>query len=689
MARKCPEGTSMTRPVRTSAICPGASVMSCDAARSKPAASSVAYVGRGTLESSRLIFSRIRGAYQSRCSSPAPRPHDRAASIAPSHRRTLVLLLLVVLSAPSAFPQSPSAKLPLDPAIHVGKLPNGIPYLLRQNDRPAKRVSLRVAVEAGSIDEADDQRGLAHMLEHMAFNGTTHFKPGELVAYFESVGVAFGPHVNAYTSYDETVYMLDVPTDRAGALDHGLQALSDFAGGMSLDDKEIDKERGVVLEEWRQRLGVASRLQGITDRAIYGQSNYAERLPIGLPETIQKFPYQRVRDFYRQNYTPDRIAVVIVGDLDAAAAEQLVRQYFGVIPARKSAKRPTYPVPPHKDTRVAVATDPEAQASSGSGIHTRPLQKTDTLGNYRRDLVRGLFEGMLNARLGEISRRPDAPFLGASAGDDTLGRTVEAFGVSARVNDGGVGKGVERKGQGLARGRQFGFGDAELERQKKATLAAYDRAYNERDKSENPGVAAELVSLFLNGVSAPGIESEYAYAKRFIPTITTTETAALARELVTETNRVVIAVAPDKKGVTPPAETSLRDALRAGASATLTAWRDESTGKVLMATHPAPGSITGKRQIPEIGVTVLTLSNGVEVWLKPTTFKNDQVIFTAYAKGGTMDVPEENYRNASLMTGLVGTSGVGGLSPVDLGKVLAGPLASASLSMVAYTHSVS
>ena len=504
-------------------------------------------------------------------------------------------------------------------------------------------MSLRLAVKAGSIDEADDQRGLAHMLEHMAFNGSTHFKPGELVAYFESVGVAFGPHVNAYTSYDETVYMLDVPTDRAGALDHGLQALSDFAGGMSLDDKEIDKERGVVLEEWRQRLGVASRLQQVTDRAVYGQSKYAERLPIGLPDTIQQFPYQRLRDFYRANYTPDRIGVVIAGDLDAAAAEQLIRQYFGVIPARKSAKRPTYPVPSHKDTRVAVATDPEAQASSVSVLYTRPLQKVQTLGDYRRDLVRGMFEGMLNARLGEIARRPDAPFLGASAGDDTLGRTVEAFGVSARVNEGGIAKGVDAMEQELARVRQFGFGDAELERVKKSTLAAYERAYNERDKSESPGYASELVSLFLNDVPAPGIENEYAYAKQLVPTITATETAALARELVTENNRVVLAVAPEKKGVTPPTEAALRDALRSGAGAKLTAWRDDSAGKVLMATKPTPGSITGKRQIPEIGVTVLTLSNGVEVWLKPTNFKNDQVIFTAYAKGGTLNVPEADY----------------------------------------------
>src|SRR5262245_59303868 len=378
MARKCPDGTSMTRPVGTSAICPGASLTSCDAARSNPAASSVAYVGRGTVESSRLIFRRIAAAYA---------------------------IVVCVLVAASASAQSLSSKLTPNPAIHVGKLPNGLTYYIRNNDQPAKRVSLRLAVKAGSIDEADDQRGLAHMLEHMAFNGTTHFKPGELVPYFESVGVAFGPHVNAYTSYDETVYMLNVPTDRAGALDHGLQALADFAGGMSLTDKEIDKERGVVLEEWRQRLGVASRLQGITDRAVYGQSKYAERLPIGLPDTIQHFPYQRLRDFYRENYTPDRIAIVVVGDLDAATAERLVRQYFAAVPARKSAKRPVYPVPAHNDTRVTVATDAEAQASSVSVLHTRPLRKSQTVGDYRRDLVRSLFEAMLNARLAEIDRK--------------------------------------------------------------------------------------------------------------------------------------------------------------------------------------------------------------------------------------------------------------------------------------------
>jgi len=608
-----------------------------------------------------------------------------------AHRRTVALLLIALFVATSARTQSlsPSAKLPLSPAIHVGKLPNGITYYVRQNGLPEKRVSLRLVVKAGSIDEADDQRGLAHMLEHMAFNGSTHFKPGELVAYFESVGVSFGPHVNAYTSYDETVYMLDVPTDRNGALDHGLQALADFAGGMTLDDKEIDKERGVVLEEWRQRLGVQSRLQGITDKAIYGQSKYAERLPIGLPESIQSFTHQRLRDFYRDNYTPDRIGVIVAGDIDAAQAEQLLKQHFGSIKPHKAPKRQTYPVPAHNDTRVAVATDPEAQGSSVSVLHTRSLHRSLTVGDYRRDLVRTLFEDMINARLGEIARRADAPFLAASVGDDVLGRTVEAFGASARVVEGGIPKGLDAVEQELARVRQFGFSEAELDRVKKSTLAAYERAYNERDKAESPGQASEMLQLYLDDVPAPGIEYEYNLAKQFVPTITTTETAALAKELVTDTNRVVLATAPEKKGMTPPAEAALRDALKSGAEAKLTAWQDGSTGKVLMAMKPAPGTITTRKQIPEIGVTILTLSNGVNVWLKPTNFKNDQIVFNAWAKGGTTTVPEAEYRNASLMGGLVGVSGIGGFSPVDLGKMLSGQIANASLSMGAYTHGIS
>src|SRR5688500_387893 len=271
IARQCPVGTSMTRPVRTSAISRGRTVMSWAAAKSKPAASSVPYAGRGIVESSRLSLSRIRAAY--------------------------LAVLMLLVSAAAGFAQDLAARLPLDAQIRTGTLPNGLTYFIRKNDEPDDRAFLRLAVKAGSIDEADDQRGLAHVLEHMAFNGGRHFPPGELVKYLESIGAQFGPHVNAYTSFDETVYMLNVPTNRAGVLTRGLEAMSDFAGGITLDSAEIDKERGVVIEEWRGRLGANERMQEPQLRALFGGSRSTDRLPIGTPEILKSFPHQRLRAF--------------------------------------------------------------------------------------------------------------------------------------------------------------------------------------------------------------------------------------------------------------------------------------------------------------------------------------------------------------------------------------------------------
>jgi zinc protease len=304
-----------------------------------------------------------------------------------------------------------SRPLPVDPAIRTGTLPNGLTYYIRRNNRPQRRVALRLAVKAGSIDEDDDQRGLAHVLEHMAFNGTKNFNPGELVAYLESIGASFGPHVNAYTSFDETVYMLDVPTDREGLVDRGFTALSDFAGGMTLDPKEIDRERGVVIEEWRGRQGAGSRMQAVYSRTLYGASKYVDRLPIGTPEVLKTFTPQRLRDFYEKWYRPDRMAVIVVGDLDESDAEKLIRSHFSALrnPASNT-PRPVHPVPLHAEPRYGIATDPEAQESSVAVVYKRPLTATRTVGDYRQSLVRALLHQMLNARFGEMARQPNAPF---------------------------------------------------------------------------------------------------------------------------------------------------------------------------------------------------------------------------------------------------------------------------------------
>jgi zinc protease len=581
--------------------------------------------------------------------------------------------------------------LPLDPAVRTGTLPNGLKWFVRRNARPEKRVSLRLAVKAGSIDEDDDQRGLAHALEHMAFNGTAHFKPGELVAYLESIGARFGPHVNAYTSYDETVYMLDVPTDREGTVDRGFAALSDFGGGMALDPKEIDRERGVVIEEWRGRLGASARIQAVHAKALYGASKYAERLPIGTPEVLKSFTARRLRDFYDKWYRPDRMGVVVVGDLDPAAAEQLVAKYFGALKARGPAvARPVPPVPPHAETRFGIATDPEAQQSSVVLVHKRPLQDVRTIGDYRRLLLRSLVHQMLNARFSEIARQPDAPFLGASSDDDRFGRDVEAFTLGARVSDAaGITKGLEALTREAARLDRFGFGGAELDRGKQWTLASYEQAYNERDKTEHPSLAAELVRHFLENEPVPGIAFEYELARKVVPAISPDEAAGLAKALITEGNRVALVTAPEKAGAPVPTEAALREGMQRGSTSEVTAWRDEMAGRELMPKKPEPGRVVSTREVPEIGVTVLTFANGATVWLKPTDFKNDQVLFTSYAKGGTSLAAPIEYYDASLSPTLVSIAGVGGYTPVELDKLLPGRLVDVSPYMSLYTHGVS
>ena len=600
-----------------------------------------------------------------------------------------MLACAAVLSAQQAT-QDLNAPLPLDTKIRTGTLPNGMTFYVRKNDEPDDRAMLRLAVKAGSIDEADDQRGLAHMLEHMAFNGSKHFPPGELVKYLESIGAQFGPHVNAYTSFDETVYMLDVPVNKAGALTRAFEAMSDFAGGLTLDPTEIDKERGVVIEEWRGRLGAQTRMQEPQMKALFGGSKYVDRIPIGLPEILKSFPAQRLRDFYRDFYRPDRMAIVVVGDIEPQDVEAQIKTHFAPLAAAAQAgARTPAPIPPHQDTRYAIVTDREAQGTSVTVYHKRPLRELKTVGDYRRSIVQSLMYQMLNARFSEISRQPNAPFIGASAGDDTLGRTIEAFVVSARVQDGGTEPGLKALAQELARVRQHGFGEAELSRAKAGMMARYERAYNERDKSESPDLADELVRHFLIAEGAPGIEVEVDLVRKFLPSITAAETAAIAREYITEENRVVLSTAPEKAGLKPVTETALRDALRSGLTASVEPWKDAVAGRDLISKAPTPGTVKSRREIAEIGVTVLTLSNGVEFWLKPTNFRNDQISFTSYARGGVSLASQDDYVNASLATSLVGLSGIGGFNPVDLGKLLAGKLAGVSPTVSTYTHGMS
>jgi zinc protease len=606
-----------------------------------------------------------------------------SSSTAGSPRRLLrgaVFLGLVLLaSAGSAAGQGLpplDSRLTVDPAVSVGRLPNGLTYYVRRNSRPEHRVELRLVVRAGSVYEANDQRGLAHMLEHMAFNGTAHFKPGELVSYFETAGARFGPHVNAYTSFDETVYMLQVASDRAGLVDKALLALADFGGGITLDPVEIDKERGVVIEEWRLRQGAGARLLEKQAPVLYYHSRYADRIPIGTPEILRTFTPARLRDFYNTWYRPDRMAVAVVGDVDPKVLVASIELTFGKLaPRHAEAAAPDQTLPPHDDTLVSVAADPEAQASSVTVLRIGPKPSEDRVGDYRRDLVKRLMFQMLNLRFAEIARASDAPFLAAGAGDEDLTAKNTAVALGARVEDGGAEKGLTSVLLEARRAREFGFTPAELDQARRRVLAAYEQAAAERDKTDSDSYADEYVRNFLTGEPIPGIQTEYDLTKGLLPGITNEEVSLSARDLLGEDNRVVLVTSPEKASVKLPDEAEIRKTLVDAAASTLTPWNQTTTRTELVPEKPAPGRVMSRRQIDALGVTVLSLSNGVEVWLKPTDFKNDQVLIGAYARGGASTAPEAQYLDAVLSASLVNVAGVGSMTPPQLAGLLAGRVA--------------
>jgi zinc protease len=580
--------------------------------------------------------------------------------------------------------------MPFDAAVRTGTLPNGLKFYIRQNRKPADRVSLRLAVKAGSINEADDQLGLAHLIEHMAFNGSAHFKPGELVSYFETVGARLGPHVNAYTSFDETVYMLDLPTDKPEIVTKGLTALADFAGGLTLSAEEIDKERGVVIEEWRGGLGAGSRIRDKQLPIVFYKSRYADRLPIGKPEILRAAPAARLRAFYDTWYRPDRIAVIAVGDMPPATLEQGIKSAFTEIKSRApAAPDPDRTVPLHEQPLVSVVADSEVTRSNVSILRKRTREPESHVADYRRSLLERFVDHMIDERFGELARKPDATFLGAGASNSALSKSVATFSMDAAVEDGKLEDGVGVLATEAKRLREFGFTAAEMDRAKKWMAAFYERAYNERDKTESGSYAQEYVDNFLEGEPSPGIAYEHRLVQQLLPGITVNEASALVKSLLVDNSRVILATSPQKPNIRIPTDTDLQAALTAANAKPVEAWSETAVAASLMETPPAPGAIRERRSLDRLGITIVRFANGVEAWLKPTDFKNDQIIFSLNAIGGASLAPPADYVEASLATGYVGLSGVGDLKALDLQKVLAGKLASARPFVSLATHGIS
>ncbi len=597
-----------------------------------------------------------------------------------AHQQAAVSPAPASAGAPATPALSLSALLPTDPKVRTGTLPNGLKYYIRQNNRPEQRAELRLVVNAGSVLEGPDQLGLAHFLEHTAFNGTEHFAKNDLVKYLESIGVRFGADLNAYTSFDETVYILPIPTDTARIVDQAFTILADWAHGQTFDSLEVANERGVVREEWRGRKGAGDRMLQQWLPVAFQGSRYAERLPIGTEGSIMSATPAKLRSYYEAWYRPDLMAVIAVGDFDPDVFEVKIRQHFSSLKSPADApKRPEYDVPGNKEPLVAIASDKEATSSSVNLIYKLPADSEKTVGDYRRLLMERLYLSMLNSRFSEISEKPDAPFIGAGASKaGFFARSTEAFTLAAGTRDGGIERAAEALLIEARRVDQFGFLQSELDRVKQNVLRSYERSYAERDKTQSASFVDEYIGNFLQGESIPGIEYEYELAQKLLPTITLADVNSLAKSWITDENRVVIAQAPDKAGVIQPTRAGILAAFTRASSATLAAWTETVSADNLVQTPPARGKVVSSRSLASVGAVEWKLSNGARVIIKPTDFKADEVLFSAYSPGGISLAADANYMSAAVASQVLQLGGLGSFSRIDLGKKLAGKAASVS-----------
>jgi zinc protease len=604
-------------------------------------------------------------------------------------RLLLAAVAACVSSAPLAAQRQAAAtpgvadRLPVDSAVTIGTLANGLRYYIRVNHKPEKRAELRLVVNAGSILETDQQLGMAHFIEHMAFNGTRHFPKNDLVSYLQSIGVQFGADLNASTGFDETVYILPVPTDTPRIVDKAFEILGDWAHEQLFDSSEVVGERGVVREEWRGRKGASDRMLQEWLPIAFKGSRYAVRLPIGNEPSIMTATPARLRTFYDAWYRPDLMAVVAVGDFDPARIAALIKRDFAGIPdPRREPPRPAFGIPNNTAPLVAISTDKEATGSSVDLIFKMPRRPTATVADYRRDLMASLYLSMLNNRFGELAQKPDAPFLGASASKgDFFARTVEAFSLSAGVKDGGIERGTAAVLEEARRVDRFGFLATELARAKQNLQRAYERSFAERDKTNSSSFVGEYVNHFLEQEPIPGIAWEYRAVQRLLPTITLAEVNALASRWITDDNRVVIVQAPDKPGVEVPTRARLLAVMDSASKVPVTPYTETLSSAPLLPPIQTAGRVVSERAMPAANITEWTLSNGAHVVVKPTDFKADEVLMSAYADGGTSLAPDSNYMSAALASQIVALSGLGTFNRVDLGKKLAGKVAGVSASV--------
>ncbi len=606
-------------------------------------------------------------------------------------KNQITLFLSLFLAAGIAIAQSrdvqsstpiPTAEIPVDPNVKVGKLSNGLTYYIRNNGKPEDKVELRLAVNAGSIMETERQLGLAHFMEHMNFNGTKNFQKNDLVDYLQSIGVKFGADLNAYTSFDETVYILPIPSDDPEKLEKGFQIIEDWAHNTTLSEEAIDGERGVVLEELRLRLGADERMQRETLPKIMYGSKYAERLPIGTKENLENFSYEDVRNYYKTWYRPELMAVVAVGDLDVETMEQKIKDHFGKIPASVNGKeRESYQLPNHEETFIAIASDPEAAFSRVNIMYKdrKNASTTVNIKDYREGIVRGLFSQLINNRLGELRNSPKPPFVfGFSFYGGTFARTKNAYQSIAQTSAEGQLDGLKALLMENERVKRFGFQQGELDRAKKSIIARLERSYNDRDKVESGRIVGQYVNNYLDQEPIPGIEWEYETTKNLLNGITIKEVSDLINVFIHNDNRVITLTGPEKEGLTQVTENQVLALIKEVENADIKPYEDEAVRTSLIEKLPAAGSIVSTSKNEQLGTTTMTLSNGATVTIKKTDFKNDEVLFQAFSFGGTSLYSDKELIATGLANGGITQAGIGGLSLTDMTKFMSGKIANVS-----------
>jgi zinc protease len=571
-----------------------------------------------------------------------------------------------------------SKAIPFDPSVKTGKLENGLTYYIKKNAKPEKKVDLRLVVNAGSILEENDQQGLAHFMEHMCFNGTKRFPKNQLVDYLQSIGVKFGQHLNAYTSFDETVYFLPIPSDSPEKLEKGFQIIEDWAFNTVLTPEEIDKERGVVLEEYRLGLGAQKRMLGRYISKMMHESHYAERLPIGQKEILEKFKHQSLINFYKDWYRPNLMSVIVVGDIDVAEMEKKIISHFsGYKNPAKEKPRKFYDVPNHKETFVAVESDKEASSAQVQLIYKdygapKPIVN---IGDFKNYIVEGLFSTLLNTRLDELTNSATPPFTyGYSYYGGTFARNKKAYQSVAMSQEDKQLSALKVLITENERAKKFGFTQGELDRSKLEFLASIEKAYNDRDKTNSVNFVGEYQANFLEKEPVPGIEWTYQTMKQLMSLIDLKDVNSLIKDYVKEDNRVIILTGPEKEGLKKVTEQQVLDALKISTE-DIKPYEDAAVATSLIRNEVKPGTIVSRESNVKIGTKTLVLSNGVKVTYKNTDFKNDEVLFEAVSLGGTNLYSNEDMKKVQFANGALAEAGFSGLKLNDINKFMTGKIA--------------